>query len=119
VKSAFALSLGVLAVAATVHAGQPTLESRISYSNSVSGDMFLHQGQVRSSALACERGRRVDLFGEGFEEPFDSTRTDPNGRYLFSMKQDGIASDYYTRVRRAEKPAAICKAAESKHKPLG
>jgi len=117
--------LGVLSalcmgsVAALAGAGQPKADSEISYRNLVKGSLYIHKGKVRSESPKCVKGRTVELYGEGFDEkPFEREPTDADGRYKFKMKQDSIAGDYYTRVTRKVKQSVICKAAESKHKPL-
>ena len=108
----FALASGA------AEAGKPKAKSEISYRNSLKTSTYIHKGKVRSDSPKCVKGRTVELYGEGFEKPFERMPSDADGRYKFTMKQDSIVGDYYTRVTRKVKPSVICKAAESKHKPL-
>jgi hypothetical protein len=110
------LSLG--GVATIAGAGQPKAESTISYRNVIKGSLYIHKGKVGSESPKCVKRRTVELWGEGFDKPFDRVLTDADGRYKFKMKQDSIVGNYYTRVTRKVKQSVICKAAESKHKPL-
>jgi len=98
--------------------GTQKVPSTITYQNSVDNGTFIHQGEVKSELRRCERDRRVDLYGEGFDEPFESDRTNDEGRYRIVMPGDGIPQDYYTRVRPLHKGSITCKGDESKHKPL-
>ncbi|MDQ2675662.1 MAG: hypothetical protein M3Y34_02545 [Actinomycetota bacterium] len=111
-------ALAFILAAVPAGAGVPKAESEISYRNYLQTSTFIHKGKVRSESAKCVKKRTVELYGEGFEKPFERQLTNAKGRYKFIMKQDSIAGDYYTRVTRKVKASVVCKAAESKHKPL-
>lgn len=97
---------------------EPKEPSRITYTNKIGDSGFIHRGRVYSGVRTCRVGRTVQLWGEGYGEPFATTETNGRARYRFVQAQDSIAVDYYTVVVRKEKPRVICRGAESKHKPL-
>lgn len=113
-------ALALLAAAAsTAAAGKPKVDSEITYRNGVEDLMFVHEGEVKSAVQACVRKRLVKLYAEEAGGSFGSDMTNRDGEYRIELPGDGIPTDYYTRVKKAERPAVICKADESKHKPFG
>ena len=116
------LVLSALAVLATFAspavAGKPKVESEITYRNGVEDLAFVHEGKVKSALQSCVKGRTVKLYSEKDPGSFALDTTNRDGKYRIELPGDGIASDYYTKVTKEETQNAICKAAESKHKPL-
>jgi hypothetical protein len=108
----------LLVFAPAALAGNPKIDSKITYRNFVEPPMFIHEGEVKSELKKCERDRTVRLFGEGIKGSFGTDQTNADGEYRIEMEQDGIPSDYYTRVGKKEKAGVVCKADESPHKPL-
>ena len=119
-SSRFVLTaLAVLATfASTAAAGKPKVESEITYRNGVEDFMFIHEGKVKSALQACVKGRTVKLYAEEQPGSFGSDTTNRDGEYRIELPGDGIVTDYYTKVTKEQTQNVICKAAESKHKPL-
>jgi len=101
-------------------AGTQKVASKITYQNSIAPppNGYIHEGEVKSDLKKCERDRTVRLYGEGVDEPFGKDKTNADGEYRITLGQDGLVTDYYTRVRVLHKGSVTCKGAESKHKPL-
>jgi hypothetical protein len=99
-------------------AGQPKVDSTITYKNSVEPDLFVHKGWVKSALGRCVRDRVVKLRGEGVPGSLETTETNRKGKYRFEQGADGVASHYYTVTPKKTTPNVVCKAAESPLKPL-
>ena len=114
------LAIFAIAIPAAAGAGTTKVESKITYRNSIAPppNGYIHEGEVKSDLKKCERDRTVRLYGEGVDKPFGKDKTSADGEYRITLGQDGLVTDYYTRIRAVHKGSVTCKGAESKHKPL-
>jgi hypothetical protein len=102
------------AVAAGAVAG-PGFSSRITIHLDRDGSKGRFSGKVRSERNACERGRKVVLFGQETGAPAErigKTHTNDNGRWRIRHRVN--FANFYAKVKRSEIGAGPCRADVSK-----
>lgn len=111
------VAVAALALVAEASAGfaDGGFSSRVTIHLDRDGPKARFFGKVRSERAACERGRRVVLFGQESGAPaqrVDRTRTNRNG--FWRIRRRVRFPNYYAAVKRSEVAAGPCRADVSK-----